>query len=81
MMKGKIPSPKIFTCGPHPMLRAVAALAEEFNAPCEASLESSMACGIGICQGCPVEMANGEKKYSLICREGTVYDTRTILFA
>jgi dihydroorotate dehydrogenase electron transfer subunit len=81
MMKGKIPSPKIFTCGPHPMLRAVAALAEEFNVPCEASLESSMACGIGICQGCPVEMANGEKKYSLICREGTVYDTRTILFA
>jgi dihydroorotate dehydrogenase electron transfer subunit len=40
-----------------------------------------MACGIGICQGCPVEMSGGDKKYSLICKEGTVYDTRSIVLA
>jgi len=81
LKKEKIPFSKIFACGPHQMLRALSALAEEFDIPCEASLESSMACGIGICQGCPVEMAAGDKKYSLICKEGTVYDTRSIVFA
>ena len=71
--------PKIFACGPNPMLKALAALAAEKGIACEVSLESAMACGIGICQGCPVETtAGGEKKYALICKEGTVFDTRAI---
>jgi dihydroorotate dehydrogenase electron transfer subunit len=74
-------SPKIFACGPHPMLRALAALAEERGIVCEISLESSMACGIGICQGCPVEIVGGERKYALICKEGTVFDTRTVVIS
>jgi len=71
-------SPKIFGCGPTPMLRALADLAVEANICCEISLEGPMACGIGICQGCPVEMTAGEKKYSLMCTDGPVFDVRTI---
>jgi dihydroorotate dehydrogenase electron transfer subunit len=73
--------PKIFACGPNPMLKSLSLLAEEFNVPCEVSLESVMACGIGICQGCPVERVGNEKKYSLICKEGTVFDAREIRIA
>ena len=69
---------KIFACGPNRMLESLSQLAHEFGILCEASLESAMACGIGICQGCPVERVGMGKKYSLICKEGPVFDTRTI---
>jgi len=78
---GAIDRPKIFACGPNAMLRALAAVAAEFHVPCEVSLESVMACGIGICQGCPVERIGGDKRYSLVCKEGTVFDALTINFS
>jgi dihydroorotate dehydrogenase electron transfer subunit len=71
-------SPKIFACGPNAMLKGLSVLAQEFNIPCEVSLESPMACGIGICQGCPVETIGGERKYALVCTDGTVFDTRMV---
>ncbi len=70
--------PKLFACGPTAMLRAVAALARETGLPCEVSLEGPMACGFGICQGCPVELDGQEKKYALMCKDGPVFDVRTI---
>jgi dihydroorotate dehydrogenase electron transfer subunit len=69
---------KLFACGPTPMLINLFNAVEEFHLPCEVSLESSMACGIGICQGCPVERIGGEKKYSLICSEGPVFPNETV---
>jgi hypothetical protein len=38
-----------------------------------------MACGVGICQGCPVEMATGQRKYTLVCTHGPNYDIRDIV--
>lgn len=73
-------SPKLFACGPTPMLKRIAALALELGIWCEASLECVMACGIGLCQGCPVERIGGPGKYSLVCTEGPVFETRTIRF-
>ncbi|MEW6511542.1 MAG: dihydroorotate dehydrogenase electron transfer subunit [Bacteroidota bacterium] len=70
--------PKIFACGPTPMLRAVAAFAVRLDVPCEVSLEGPMGCGIGICQGCPVELAGEEKRYALMCKDGPVFDSRII---
>jgi dihydroorotate dehydrogenase electron transfer subunit len=70
--------PKLFACGPTAMLRALAALALRLNLPCEVSLEGAMACGIGICQGCPVELAGSEKKYALMCKDGPTFDVRSI---
>lgn len=72
------PSPRIFACGPNPMLRNLAIFAREMNIPCEVSLESAMACGIGICQGCPVELTGGPYKYALVCKDGAVFDSRTV---
>ena len=60
------------------MLGNLSALASNLGIRCEVSLESAMACGIGICQGCVVERIGGGKKYSLICTEGPVYNSRTV---
>ena len=47
---------EIYTCGPHPMLEAVSKLASEYSIPCQASLEEFMACAVGGCAGCVVEV-------------------------
>ena len=61
LAKRQVLAPKIFACGPTPMLRAVAEFARTKGIPCEVSLEGPMACGIGICQGCPVELTGTER--------------------
>ena len=71
--------PKIFGCGPTPMLKSLSQLAQQLGILCELSLEGDMACGIGLCQGCPVERANGPKKYALVCTEGPAFHSQDIL--
>jgi dihydroorotate dehydrogenase electron transfer subunit len=78
-----IESPKIFTCGPTAMMQAAIALATEFEIPCEVSLETEMACGIGICQGCPVvtdeeTFLSTGKRFRLVCMEGPSFSAKEI---
>ncbi len=70
----------LYTCGPPGMLAAVAALAEEFSIPCQASLEANMACGFGACMGCAVEVRTERTSYKLVCMDGPVFDTREIVW-
>lgn len=74
----RVAGPKIFACGPNAMLRALGKFAVAAGIPCEVSLEGAMGCGFGICQGCPVELSGGEKKYALMCTDGPVFDVRRI---
>lgn len=67
---------KIYTCGPEPMMAAVAALAAARGVPCEASLETPMACGYGVCLGCPVRKTEGGYLYA--CTEGPCVDAARI---
>jgi dihydroorotate dehydrogenase electron transfer subunit len=46
----------IFACGPHPMLEAVARIAERYRVSCQVSLEADMGCGFGACMGCVIPM-------------------------
>lgn len=69
---------RFFICGPNRMMKAVADFANGNNFDCYASLETDMACGIGLCQGCNIETIGGEKKYRLVCKEGTIFETRTV---
>jgi len=68
---------KIFACGPTPMLKSVRRFAVENNLKCDLSLESRMACGFGLCQGCPVEKADGSG-YLLVCKDGPVFGAKEI---
>lgn len=73
------PKPKIFGCGPTVMLKALSRFAQERNIACDLSLEGDMACGIGLCQGCPVERVGGSKKYALVCKEGPTFNCQDIV--
>ena len=66
----------IATCGPKPMMMAVAAYARKCNTPCEASLENLMACGLGACLCC-VEK-NNEGHNVCVCKEGPVFNTEIL---
>ena len=68
---------KILACGPNPMLRAMQQFTIENNIDCEVSMESAMACGFGICQGCPIEYKEDEN-YKLICKDGPIFNIRDI---
>lgn len=65
----------IYTCGPYPMMKAVAKIANEKNISCEASLENMMACGIGVCLCCITSTVNGNK---CVCTEGPVFNTKDL---
>ena len=84
LMKKLHPKPKFFVCGPTGMMRAAMKLATEFDVPCEVSLETEMACGIGICQGCPVITSESEssatgKKFHLVCTQGPSFMKEQII--
>jgi len=67
----------IFACGPMPMLKAVAAIAERFKIPCQVSLEAYMACGMGACLGCVVKGSEHDEfhpDYRCVCKDGPVFD-------
>lgn len=72
----------IYSCGPHPMLEAVAKLADKFSIPCQVSLEEFMACGVGGCAGCVVEVdtANG-KAMQRVCVDGPIFDAKQVFTA
>lgn len=66
----------ILVCGPKPMLKNVAKVAAEYGVPCQVSLEERMACGVGACLGCAVQMADGTMKH--VCKDGPVFDAKEV---
>jgi dihydroorotate dehydrogenase electron transfer subunit len=67
---------KLYACGPHQMMGAVASLAKDCEAPCEASLEAAMGCGMGVCLGCAVTRTRGGYLYT--CVDGPCVDAATV---
>lgn len=73
----------LFACGPEPMLAQCARLAEATGMLCQVSMERMMACGIGLCQSCAVEVRKDEttsSEYKLCCKDGPVFDSRDVIF-
>jgi dihydroorotate dehydrogenase electron transfer subunit len=64
----------LLACGPEPMLAAAARLAHTWNVPCQLALEEYMACGVGGCAGCTVEV-HGASGISMqrVCVDGPVF--------
>lgn len=65
----------IYTCGPTPMMKAVAAYAAKTNTECEVSLENTMACGIGACLCCVTDTTEG---HVCVCTEGPVFNIKKL---
>lgn len=70
------PAPEhVIGCGPEPMLRALAALARRWGVPCHLSLETPMACGLGICYSCVTRVRTDTGwDYRRVCVDGPVFD-------
>ena len=61
---------QVYTCGPKPMMVAVARWAKSAGVPCEVSLENKMACGVGACLCCVEDTKEGNV---CVCKEGPVF--------
>ena len=73
---------EIHTCGPTPMLEAVARLAEQYGVPCQASLEEFMACAVGGYAGCTVEVTTPDgPAMKRVCVDGPVFDASTVVWS
>ena len=70
---------EVFACGPTPMLLAAASVAREFQLPCQVSLEEFMACGIGGCAGCTVQVQTDDgPAMKRVCVDGPVFDAYSV---
>ena len=67
----------IATCGPKPMMMAVARYAYKAGVECEASLENMMACGLGACLCCVEKTTMGNV---CVCKEGPVLNIKKLLW-
>ena len=76
-----LPSAQIFTCGPTPMLKAVATVSKKHKLPCEVSVEVPMACGFGACLGCAIEVDDSKgRRFAVACTEGPVFCAKEIVW-
>ena len=72
---------EVFTCGPTPMLKAVAALAAKYDLPCQVSLEEFMACAVGGCAGCAVKIKTPQgDAMKRVCVDGPVFEASTVVW-
>lgn len=68
---------RVQTCGPKPMMVAVARYASAHGIDCEASLENMMACGLGACLCCVEKTTEGNL---CVCKEGPVFNIKKLLW-
>jgi dihydroorotate dehydrogenase electron transfer subunit len=70
----------IYTCGPDPMMAAVADYAQRHHIPGEVSLEEKMACGVGACLGCARRLKPDDTNLVKVCKDGPVFDITAVAF-
>lgn len=73
----KVNFTQIYTCGPKPMMMAVAQYAKSHDIECEVSLENTMACGVGACLCC---VENTTEGHLCVCKEGPVFNINKLLW-
>jgi dihydroorotate dehydrogenase electron transfer subunit len=73
---------KLYVCGPTPMMRAVASIADAHSQPCDVSLEQVMGCGLGGCYSCVVltRQPGSTPHFVRSCLDGPVFDASRIVW-
>ena len=80
---GNIDQPAvILACGPEKMCEALKNFGKKYNVEVLISMETIMACGMGLCQGCSIKTIDeqGKEKFSLVCKEGLVFKGSELKF-
>ena len=73
----------VYSCGPEPMLRAVADLCVSRGIVCQLALERRMACGMGTCQSCICKTrADNDRgwEFKLVCTDGSVFNASELVW-
>lgn len=72
---------KIVSCAPHPVLEIVAKIAQEEGIECEICMEKVMACGIGVCRGCIINVKkDGKIQNATVCKDGPVFNAAEVVW-
>lgn len=72
---------KIVSCAPYPVLKFVAQIAQKYNLECEICMEKVMACGIGVCRGCVIQIEkNGRIQNATVCKDGPVFKGKEVVW-
>lgn len=87
---GQDPPPTLYTCGPEPMMKRVADIANRRGLPCQIAVERAMACGMGTCQSCCIRIKKPDPNqpplvgkdwaYRLACTDGPVFRAAELLW-
>jgi dihydroorotate dehydrogenase electron transfer subunit len=83
--------PVIYTCGPEPMMKRVADIANTRGIECQVAVERAMACGMGTCQSCCIRLRRDPARdgnafagrdwiYKLACTDGPVFLAKDLLW-
>lgn len=72
------PATMVYSCGPEPMMRAVAMVCRDKGWDCQVSMEKEMACGIGACLGCIVPPKGLNQGYHHVCSDGPVFNAESL---
>lgn len=87
--KGAASRIRVYSCGPHAMMREVARICREMGVEkCQVSLENNMACGIGVCMGCvqkvrgaaPGDVSGRDWRNERVCKDGPVFDAEDVIW-
>ena len=81
----------IYTCGPNPMLKAVANIGDQHNIETQLCMEQAMACGMGTCQSCIVRIEDHQNpqgktadgtpwRFRLTCTDGPVFNSKIVVW-
>jgi dihydroorotate dehydrogenase electron transfer subunit len=72
----------IYACGPEPMLKRLSEIVANRPMPCQILMEQRMACGVGACLGCAIDIkaADGKHQYARVCKEGPVFDIEDVVW-
>jgi dihydroorotate dehydrogenase electron transfer subunit len=73
---------RIYACGSDGMLKSTAEIAAKFHLPAQLALENRMACGVGACLGCVLQLKSADDKfeYKRVCVEGPIFDAQKIVW-
>jgi dihydroorotate dehydrogenase electron transfer subunit len=79
LLEWQPPPTHLVGCGPEPMMKALASLARRWGVPCYLSLETPMACGLGICFSCVTKIqTEAGWDYRRVCVDGPVFDAASL---
>ena len=71
----------IYACGPHIVLKLVSQLGEQYGIETQVAMEKVMACGIGVCRGCVIDIKkDGKVVNATVCKDGPVFKGSEIVW-